>query len=340
MNISHIRSLSQQLLAPQFSSAHDVVCWMGFMQAQDYNSFSWAVGVRMKNPSYKKFRMEFDEGRIIRTHLFRNTVQLVAAEDLAWMQTLYYDRVMNTERSWMKKHIDVDDPLYTELCQKIVTLLEKEHQLTKSQLKERLGAKYQLNDLVLSHLLRRLEYEGIVCSGPIIGNYPTFALQEERVKQRVILDREEALATLARMYFQSHAPATLDDFVWWSGLRKTECRQAIEAIKKELVTKKYKSKTYYLHEQARTRGFRSGHAQLLPPYDEYLIGYKDRSHVLSPEYSHRAHNKIGIFWPVILVDGTIIGNWNSRFQYTWFENDETLLTEQAKERYLKFKNKV
>ena len=48
---------------------------------------------------------------------------------------------------------------------------------------------------------------------------------------------------------------------------------------------------------------------LLPAYDQYLIGYKDRSDVLAKEHTSKAFNSHGIFQPVILCDGQIVGNW-------------------------------
>ena len=78
----------------------------------------------------------------------------------------------------------------------------------------------------------------------------------------------------------------------------------------ELVRERWKGIDLFLHRDGRTRGFRSGRVHLLPPYDEYLIGYKSRHVSLHPDHSHRAHNNRGIFWPVVLQDGEVVGNWN------------------------------
>ena len=83
------------------------------------------------------------------------------------------------------------------------------------------------------------------------------------------------------------------------------------AIGPELVRERWKGLDLFLHQDSRTRGFRSGCVHLLPPYDEYLIGYKSRHLVLPPDHTHRAHNNSGIFWPVLLLDGAVIGNWNT-----------------------------
>ena len=123
--------------------------------------------------------------------------------------------------------------------------------------------------------------------------------------------RPFALALLARKYFRSHGTATLEDFVWWSGLGRGDCRQGLEAIRGELVREDWKGLVMYRHQDARTRGFRRGGVILLPSYDEYLIGYKSRQVSVHPDHSHHAHNQRGIFWPVVLLDGVVVGNWST-----------------------------
>ncbi len=114
---------------------------------------------------------------------------------------------------------------------------------------------------------------------------------------------------LARKYFQSHGPATLEDFVWWSGLNFSDCRKGMDAIGGELLEDRWKRQTFYFHENSRLRGFRSGRIHLLPAYDEYFIGYKSRHVSLHPDFRHYAHDNSGTFWNVVLADGEVVGNW-------------------------------
>ena len=126
-------------------------------------------------------------------------------------------------------------------------------------------------------------------------------------------DRDEALMMLTRKYFQSRQPATLEDFVWWSGLNINDCRRGVELLGDYLHVETHgrasQRREFYLTDDCRTHGFRKGKYLLIPPYDEYLIGYKSRDIVLPPEYKHKAHNNSGIFQPVIAHDGIICGNW-------------------------------
>jgi len=149
-----------------------------------------------------------------------------------------------------------------------------------------------------------------------------------------------------RKYFQSRQPATLEDFVWWSGLNISDCRRGIELLGNYLhvETQNFASlprRDFYLTDDCRTRGFRKGQYLLIPPYDEYLIGYKSRDIVLPPEYQHRAHNNRGIFQPIIAHDGLICGNWapfKKEFQMEFFReghNAEDVLS--AWEGYTRFR---
>ena len=138
----------------------------------------------------------------------------------------------------------------------------------------------------------------------------TYTLTAEKVKQTAKMDRDKALMRFTRKYFQSRQPATLEDFVWWSGMNVSDCRKGIELLGDSIHVEKWKDRVFYLTDDCRTRGFRKGKFLLIPPYDEYLIGYKSRDIVLPPEHRHHAHNNSGIFQPIIAYDGTICGNWS------------------------------
>ncbi len=138
------------------------------------------------------------------------------------------------------------------------------------------------------------------------------------------MDKDEVLAYFTHKYFQSRQPATLEDFVWWSGLNISDCRRGIELLKHTLHVERWKGRDFYLTDECRTRGFRKGKFLLIPSYDEYLISYKSRDVVLPPEHRHRAHNNSGIFQPIIAYNGTICGNWSpfrDDCQATFFEDD-------------------
>ena len=167
----------------------------------------------------------------------------------------------------------------------------------------------RMDDHRLSYHIRMAEMTGILCSGELMPTKATYALTSDKVKRTVKMDRDEALMLFTRKYFQSRQPATLEDFVWWSGLNISDCRRGIILLGDTLHVEKWKGRNYYLTDECRTRGWRKGKFLLIPPYDEYLISYKSRDIVLPSEYKHHAHNNSGIFQPIIAYDGTICGNW-------------------------------
>ena len=149
----------------------------------------------------------------------------------------------------------------------------------------------------------------VVCSGPFSGGRQTYALLEERVPPVPELHPDEALAKLATAYFRSHSPASLQDFVWWSGLTVTEAQQAIGSIKELLVEEHFEGQAFWVFAACRKTENRDL-IQLLPPFDEYLVSYKDRTPVIPEKHHSKAFNRWGTFYPVILYGGQIIGNWS------------------------------
>ena len=313
MNPVSARLLNQQLICPQFSAPHEVVEWMGVLQAQDYKMMRWAVAMRTKLPSLKAFEQDFNAGRIVRTHLFRTTWQLVSGEDLGWMLELCRESALRGLRSWMNTNdVSIPEAEQHSVQQIFADVLAKNQVAYKSEFAAALAEKgIAMPDQRLSYHIRLAEYAGLVCSGDLTPLKKTYALVSAKLPATRPLPREEALALLARKYFRSHGPATLEDFAWWCGLGLNACRQGIAALGSELVRERWKGLDLYSHQDSRIRGFRSGCVHLLPPYDEYLIGYKSRHVSLHPDHSHRAHNNSGIFWPVLLQDGEVIGNWNT-----------------------------
>ena len=153
---------------------------------------------------------------------------------------------------------------------------------------------------------------------------------EEDGPQRLPLD--EALKRLAQKYFRSHSPASLEDFTWWSGLPKMQCKKAIEGIASELEEVSVESTPMYLYRNNFEATNYAKTMHLLPPYDEYLIGYKSRWVALDKKHEAKAHNKFGIFKPVILHEGRVVGNWKASIDKQATNLTTDLFTEKAKVR--------
>ena len=342
INPIHIRLLSQQLAAPQFTRPEEVVAHFGAMQAQEYRMMRWAVEMRCKRPSEKAFVKAYNTGKIIRLHLLRGTWQLVAAEDYAWMLDLCGAKARQVIRGWMHaSKIEIDEDELHQIREILIAVTEVKGSVTKEDYHEALAARgITMDDHRLSYHIRFAELDGVLCSGDLLPMKATYALTAMKIPVIEKKDREEALALLARKYFQSHQPATLEDFVWWSGLGINDCRRGIELLGDEIHLERYAGRDYYLFEGYRTRGAKNDSCLLIPPYDEYLIGYKSRDVVLDPEQSHHAHNNSGIFQPVIAHGGKICGNWSpfaTKLEAKFFEEghrEEELV--KAWEEYVRY----
>ena len=343
--IKNIRQISQQLANPVFDNPKDLVAWMGAIQGQDYTMSKWAVGIRLKNPSLKAVEEAFNRGEILRTHVMRPTWHLVAAEDIRWMIGLSGKRIRNAWGS-IDKEWGVDEKLLNKCNKQLEKILEGKN-LTKQEVAIELERAGILRDTSwVNRFTLYAEAEGIICSGADKNKKPTYALLEERVAPCRVLDKDESLAKLATMYFRSHSPASLNDFVWWSGLPITEARRAIVLIEEEIIKDRFDSQDLFIHQSHANDVALGDSLHLLPPYDEYLISYKNRIDVLDAEHHPKAFTNYGIFYPVILYNGKVAGNWKKTvkkkeitIESSFFDKKLKVnkkLLKAAEEKYIKF----
>ena len=345
MNPVAIRLLCQQLVAPQYSDPAEVVSYMGAMQAQEYRMMRWAVEMRTRRPSHKAFKKAFDSGLIIRLHLMRGTWQLLSAEDYWMMIGLCAPKAIAVTKGWMSSNrISIPDNELYHVRDILAQTAADLWSATKEDFVQALAEKdIRMDDHRLSYHIRMAEMSGTLCSGELLPLKATYALTANKVKLTAQMDRDEALAYFTRKYFQSRQPATLEDFVWWSGLNVYDCRKGIALLGDTIHKETWKGRDFYLMDNCRTRGFRTGKLLMIPPYDEYLIGYKSRDIVLPPEHRHRAHNNSGIFQPIIARDGIICGNWSpfkDDCQVDFFDGSNKMENlQEAWTQYQRFRNR-
>ena len=315
--LAQIRMRCQQLADPVFEKPEQSVAWMGAIQAQAYDMAKWAIGLRLQNGTLAAVNKALNDGKILRTHLMRPTWHWVAAEDIRWMVALSADRIRAANDSYGKsRHLPISTSLYRRVNDLLGQMLEGRNALTKQEIALRLQqAGIETGHAETTRFLLQAETRGLICSGPDKAGKPSYAWMDDRVPPKPELSRSEAIARLALRYFQSHSPASLADFVWWSGLSLREARQAIGEIDSFLIHETSLGTEWFIHQEAQQsirlhqpfRGMR-----LLPPFDEYLISYKERSHVLDPIHQSKAFNAWGTFYPVILYEGQIIGTWKKQ----------------------------
>lgn len=308
-NIAVIRLASQQIVSTTFKTPKDIVDWMGAMQAQDYAMAKWGIGMRLPQSTRQDVEKAIDTGKIIRTHVLRPTWHFVSPEDIYWMLELTAPRLKRSMRS-RDKELGLTETLYTKSNSIIEKALEKDTYLTREELMIKLQkAKIPTHDYRSGHLMFRAELDGIACGGAAKNKKQTYALLSKRVKRTTALNKDEALAKLARRYFSSHCPATLKDFIWWSGLSVKDAQNGLDLVKPHFISEIIGAETYWLSNSFAKFSTSKASAHLLPAFDEFTISYKDRSATLPLGHQKKAFTSNGIFKPVVIVNGEGIGLW-------------------------------
>ncbi len=308
-DIARLRLAGQQISGTRLKTAEDIVARLGAMQAQDLPMALWAVGVRLPRSTVATIEAAINRGAIIRTHLLRPTWHFAAAADLRWMLALTAPQILGATKT---RHRQLG--LTPAVLKKSLAVLEKALRggthLTREDMIAALGrAKIATAGGRASHLFLYAEAEGLICSGAMKNGKPTFALLDEWVPRADPLPKEEALARLAVRYFAGHGPATLQDFIWWSGLPVGQARQALASVKQDLRSETVAADTYWFPRGLSVPPSAPDSAHLLPAFDEFLIGYKDRLASLPRHNHHKAVSSNGIFRPIIVVNGRIVGTW-------------------------------
>ncbi|MVM31763.1 winged helix DNA-binding domain-containing protein [Spirosoma sp. HMF4905] len=303
------RLINQQLAQPLFTRPAELVAWFGAMQAQDYAAAKWAVGLRLPNTTDAAIEQAIADKSIIRTWALRSTLHLIAAEDIRWLLTLVRHRLASQCGTHYRK-LDLNEAVFAKSQTAMIRALEGGQQLTRPELKDALTQSGILtHDLRLNFLLGNAAFDGLICFGNRRGKEFTFTLLDEWFPHTNRLVRDEALASLTIRYFTSHGPATLQDFVWWSGLTVTEVKEGLDLAKSRLISEVIQGQTCWMASQTLDYTVLPT-VHLLPSFDEYLVAYKDRTAPLgSLGLSQIVSAGNGIFSPVIVVDGRVVGTW-------------------------------
>lgn len=314
MNIPLDRLHNQRIAGTLFQKPRDVVAWFGAMQAQDYLGALWAVGLRTESATEKDVERALADRTILRTWPMRGTLHFVAAEDAHWMLDLMTPRVLAASAGRLKKQFDLDEAVFSRSRDLLLRALQGGRQLARNSIYQMLeDAGIPAAGQRGVHILWRLAQEGLICFGAREGKQQTFVLLEEWVPNAKRLEREEALAELARRYFTSRGPATIQDFAWWSGLTVTEAAAGLESIKADMVHEVIDRKTYWYSSSTITAEKAvekaSSTAYLAPAFDEYTVAYTDRSAVLPPANMRQVFTTNGIFNPIMVLDGQVVGTW-------------------------------
>ncbi len=308
--IAHRRLRNQGLSKIRFTDPNDVVTQLGAVQSQDYAGAKWALGQRMTSARDATLDQAYNEGKILRTHVMRPTWHFVTPADIRWILQLTAPRV-HAANAYMYRTLELDRAILRKSYAVLEKALQGNKNLTRAELASIFDkAGIAADGLRLGYFMMSAELDGVICSGARRGKQFTYALLEERVPAVKSVGREAALAELVKRYFATRGPASLQDFTWWSGLTMADARHGIEMVKSQFVNETVNGQTYWFAETKLPAKGKSPVAYLLPNYDEYFIGFKDRSAI--GELATRAGIKgddPSLFAHIVILDGQIVGGW-------------------------------
>lgn len=308
--IANYRLASQKLLKENQNTPQEIVQHLGAIQAQDYAMAKWAIGSRC-NATEKEIEEVLNSGKVIRTHILRPTWHFVAADDIHWMLDVSGPQVKRIILSETKKY-GYDEREFDRINSNIEKILAGNKHLTREEIIQELNIERVSGEYYLSPVLIMMyaELSGLICNGKMKGKQITYALLEEKVsKPQSKLTKDEGLAKLAKRYFESHGPATLLDFSWWSGFPPTTAKLAINSIESVLNSVEIDNQKYWFGTNFTEVDNFCESVHFLPAFDEILISYKNREASILQEHQPKAFTSNGIFKPVILENGKVIGTW-------------------------------
>jgi len=305
------RQQSQHLTGHCLRTAAEATRALGAVQAQDYEGAKWSLGSRMDSASDATIERAIANHAIVRTWSLRGTLHLLAPEDVGWINALLAPRIIAGNRRRYRQ-LELDETDFATSHQVLQKVLAGGKALRRAQIAEALEAEgISAQGQRAPYLLQRATFDGLICHGLLAGREPTYVLLSEWIPACQKLSRAEALARLATRYFNGYGPSTLQDFAWWSGLPVSDACQSLEAIRPSLVSAQVAGQEFLAgHEWEPDISFQGTH--LLPPFDAYLLGYKDRSLVLDPDHTKKVNAGGGMPRPTILLDGKVAGTWKRK----------------------------
>jgi Winged helix DNA-binding domain len=324
--VRFLRLRAQQLIpqpANNITSVTRVVKDLCGIQAQDAHAAALAVRVRsvgLAGGDVEQARVQ--ERSIIRTWGQRGTLHLLATEDLGWLLPLLGPIFVAGDRT-RRAELGLDEDTCTRGISAIRDILANQGALTRAELVEQLAVRtgIRLEGQAAPHLLFRAALEGIVCLGPDRGSKPTYVLIDDWIEggaRALSLARDAACAELARRYLAAYGPAEPDDLAAWSGLLMSDVRAAGKSIANDITDVEVAGRPAWMpreHLVWLDEFPAPAHVvRLLPGFDTYLLGYRSRTLVVSPQYARRINAGGGMVHPTLIVDGLAMGTWKLQRQ--------------------------
>ena len=283
------------------------------MQAQDFAQALWAVGLRSAGTGRSDVLAALQRGELVRSLPMRGTLHFVASEDLRWMLDLTARRTLQAAATRFTA-LGLDQETLDAAERVTRAALAGGGSMSREEFMSLLTANGIAPDGQRGyHVIFYLCQLAVICWGPPSGTQQALVLVDEWIPASPERERDEALASFALRFFASHGPATERDFAWWTKLTLRDVRAAIAILGDRLTALTHEGSEYLIATDALADGIPSAPRAAvltLPGFDEYLLGYQDRSLALETEHAWRiVPGNNGIFFPMIVSKGEVIGSW-------------------------------
>ncbi|MEN3307282.1 MAG: hypothetical protein V7603_3484 [Micromonosporaceae bacterium] len=292
-----------------------VVTWFGAMQAQDLASVLWSLGARLPGLTAVDIQGALERRGALRTWPMRGTVHLVPPRDAHWMLDVLGRRTLAGAAA-RRASLGLTDKLADRGVAALAAALAGGGRRTRAECMAALAeAGITGSGQFGYHLLWYASQLGVTCIAPNIGKEQTFVLLDEWVPDPRRLAPQEALATIAERYFRSHGPTTRQDFAGWAGLTAAEAKQGIAGAGARLTAVRVDGVEMVMDPELldahRAAPVDTGDEMLvLPGFDEYLLGFKDRSLMVAAEHKQAIiPGGNGVFQATVVRGGRVIGTW-------------------------------
>lgn len=309
-DIIQYRLYNQRLWAHSCSNPVDIVRHMLCMQAQDFTQAKRAIASRC-GCSQEDVEQAFNSWQLVRTWTQRGTIHVVSAEDAWWMTRLCASKTL----WWFKKrreYLGIKDTQIDEMLEALPLLLIHGPMSRKAIATALSTQGFDLSENKPYHLMCYAGTLWITVQWPIINWEHRFVLSSQWIKNPKKLTEEASLKELCLRYFASHGPATVQDLQWRSGIGKTQINQGISLCGDELIQQEIDGKTYYFKD-SRVAQLSVSRVHFLAGFDEFLLGYKDRTATLDLDH-HKLVDKArnGVFKPTVMMGGKTVGIWSMK----------------------------
>ena len=297
--------LTAQLLAgPPARDPETVVGRLLAVQGQDQRGFRLAIRSRSTGLSAADVDRALTGDRsLVLTWVNRGTLHLVRSEDYPWLHALTAPPIARgNARRLAQEGVTVSAG--DRGVEVIRRSLERDGPLSRDQLRERLeSASVPTKGQALIHVLLLASLRGLTVRGPMVDGQHAYVLVNDWLGQPGPVDRDVALAELARRYLAGHGPADARDLAKWSGLPLRDSRAGLSAIAGELEERPDGLVDLKKHRPV---------AELPPPrllgsFDPLLLGWRSREPLVGADQAILTVN--GIFRPFALVRGKAVATW-------------------------------